>query len=153
MPTIASVHLDLLVSKSYLKAILCELKWHFIHRSNVSPCGAPFILSQEIIARLKWMNVSASLVEMEAPALMTSTRSAANVLQELQVFKNITVTVFCLRKTAQISTWPMIVGGNFMPTVCALIALFEIWSRIRFCWHHCCLVRHTAYKEFEEMRR
>lgn len=29
MATIASVHLDLLVSESYLEVILCELKWAF----------------------------------------------------------------------------------------------------------------------------
>lgn len=34
MATIASVHLDLLVSESFLEVILSELKWHFIHRSN-----------------------------------------------------------------------------------------------------------------------
>lgn len=95
---------------SYFEAILHELKWHFIHRNNVSTRCAPFMLSQEITARLKWMNVSASLVKMEAPALMSSTHSAASVLLESKVFYILTVTVFCLHNTAQTSMWQMMVG-------------------------------------------
>lgn len=81
-----------------VRACVCVLEWHCVYRMEVSArclfSLSPPFLWKEITVRSKWMNVWAGRVKMEAPASTSSTRSAASVPPESQVFSS---TSFCGR--------------------------------------------------------